>query len=139
MSVFKSGTSLNSRHLTNKNKISFGSSKKVTLKDKIVSSKFMDVQKFVPSYIQTNSKPNINSLIKMDYMKMWQEEHELYKNNVIKQKLLLTKKKPFKRPTFQSKNSAVRDISLQSTDGKINKVDAKNGLKILNAKPIWKI
>lgn len=136
MSTFPSCTSLNSRHLTNINKKTFVPSKKVILKDKIVSSKFMDVQKFVPSYMQTNCKPNIKSLIKMDYVKIWQKEHEMYENNVIKQKLLI-KKKPFKRPTFQSKNSAIRDVSLL-TDGK-NVVDIKNKPKMLNSKPIWKI
>jgi len=93
--------SLNSGSSSNKNKKPFVPSKKAVLKDQIVSSKFVDVKQFVPSYMKTEPKPDIYSLMTMTYGKIWHEEHESYEKSVIEQKL--TKKKPLKRPTFPSK------------------------------------
>lgn len=82
--------------------------KKIILKDQIVSSRFVDTKQFIPSYIQTNSKPDINLLMKMEYAKIWQNEHDLYEKSVIDQKFV--KEKTLKLPTFKSK------CSLSGTD-----------------------
>lgn len=94
--------SLNSSTKSNKNKKPFVPSKKAVLKDQIVSSKFVDVKQFVPSYMKTEPKPDIYSLMTMTYGKIWHEEHKSYEKSVIAEKLI--KKKPLKRPTFPSKN-----------------------------------
>ena len=94
--------SLNSNCSSNKyKKPSVRGSKKAVLKDQIVSSKFFDVKQFVPSYIKTEPKPDMYSLMTMTYGKIWHEEHKSYVKSVIEQKLI--KKKPLKRPTFPSK------------------------------------
>lgn len=79
---------------------------KTIVKNQIVSSKFGDVKQFVPSYDQTNAKPEINALMSMEYAKIWQEEHKTYQKNVIGK--ILIKKPALKRPTFQSSKCPVQ-------------------------------
>lgn len=119
----------------------FVPAKKAVLKDQIVSSKFKDVKQFVPSYVKTEPRPTIQSLMSMEYAKIWQEEHKLYEKNVIEEKLI--KKKPLKRPTFQLKNSvisATKDAILPRR--KIIQFETKEALKIsssiLPKKSVWK-
>jgi len=104
MSSVSCSTSLNSGRLSKKHNGPFVPVKKAVVKDKIVSSKFADTKQFVPSYMKTELKPEICSLLSMEYSRMWQEEHKTYDKNVIEAKLMKMKKKPLKRPTFQSKN-----------------------------------
>lgn len=144
MSAVQSSASLssNSSGSSKKSGKPFVPTKKVVLKDQIVSSKFKDVKQFVPSYVKTEPRPTIQSLMSMEYAKIWQDEHNLYEKNVIEGKLL--KKKPLKRPTFQPKNA----IMLVTKDAILPKrkiiqlKESKEAMKIsssiLPKKSAWK-
>lgn len=146
MSFAPSTTSLNSGCTSNKSKKQpFIPSKKAVLKDQIVSSKFVDVKQFVPSYMKTEPKPDIYSLLTMSYGKMWHEEHKSYEKTVIEQKLI--KKKTLKRPTFPPKFPKVTELVDVAAGGDVlatsvrtkYQTNAKNP-KNLNDKPkyVWK-
>lgn len=135
-------SSSNSSGSSKKSGKPFIPAKKVVLKDQIASSKFKDVKQFVPSYIKTEPRPTIQSLMSMEYAKIWQEEHKSYEKNVIEEKLI--KKKPLKRPTFQLKNSvmsATKDAILPRR--KIIQFETKEVPKnsssiLLKKKSVWK-
>lgn len=82
--------------------------KAVVIKGEIISSRFADVETFVPSYMKTERRPDMSSLISMEYFRIWQREHETYEKNVIEKKLTKPKKrKPLKRPTTISSSSSI--------------------------------
>lgn len=145
MSSIASRTSLvsSSSSLSNKNKKPSVPAKKAVIKDQIVSSKFVDVKQFVPSYMKTERKPEIESLMSMEYAKIWEEEHKVYEKNVIGQKLI--KKKTLKRPTFQPKCSTSTAAAETLGGGDMpsatrRKPEAKDLPNNKNSKPkaIWK-
>lgn len=105
MSFNHSSTSLSLRYSSKNDKKSFGPATKAIVKDHIVSSKFGDLQHFVPSYVITEPKPEISSLMSMEYAKIWEKEHKVYQKNVIEKRLI--KKPTLKRPTFQSPKYSV--------------------------------
>jgi len=143
---FTSLKSLSSSSSSNKNQKLFEPTKKAVLKDQIVSSKFVDVKQFVPSYMKTEPKADIYSLITMTYGKIWHEEHKSYEKSVIEKQLI--RKKTLKRPTFPSKcppkGTELVDVVgggdiLPKTATTKYQADAKNP-KHLNSKPksFWK-
>lgn len=137
MSTFSSRSSLLSTgsRVSTKNKIQkVPPPKKVVIKDKIISSKFSDVEQFVPSYMKTKEKPEICSLMSMEYARIWEEEHKDYEKNVIKEKL--PKKKTFKRPTFQPKRASTMIVGGGDEPSSVlKKVEAKKEKKVLKSKP----
>lgn len=143
MSSVSSYTSLKSNYSLKKNKKPFVPTTKAIIKDKIVSSTFNDVKPFVPSFMKTELKPEINSLITMEYSRIWQEEHKMYQKNVIEEKLNMLKKKPFKRPTFQSKNCStmadagdVISLKRETKKGPVQVLNSSKQSKPL--KSVWK-
>lgn len=89
--------------------------KSVASKDQIVSSKFADVKRFVPSYVLSETKPEIRSLMTMRYAEIWREEHERYEKDVIAEKLV--KEKTWKRPTFRKSSGRSETTSAAAAGG----------------------
>lgn len=121
----------------NKNKISkplCEPSKKVLTKDHIVSSNFAKVKQFTPSYATT--KPEINSLLTMEYAKMWENEYKLYAKNVIEETKKV-KKKVFGPPSLRSNCSKSVATSSDVTPLK-SLIRKKNNIPNAKPKPIWK-
>jgi len=137
MSSVSCSTSLNSSCSWTRRNRPFVPAKKAVIKDKIVSSKFADTKQFVPSYMKTELKPEICSLLTMEYSRIWQEEHKAYDKNVIEGKLMKMKKKPLKRPTFQLKNwsatAGAGDV-LSSSEKRNQQLATRSGPQVLNSK-----
>lgn len=148
MSTVRSYATLNSRCSLNKNKKQFIPSKKTVLKDQIVSSRFVNVKQFIPSYMKTELQPEINSLITMEYAKIWQDEHKLYERNVIEE--MLVEKKRFKPPQTKCFPTAIKCANIPLSTSrpppparkKIQRElkNAKELVKLQNPKPkpVWK-
>jgi FKBP-type peptidyl-prolyl cis-trans isomerase len=68
-------------------------------RDNLVASDFTNVPKFIPSYQTKSEKPNMSSLISMEYQQTWTKEKNEYlksqsaRNNEKKENNLMTKTK----------------------------------------------
>lgn len=136
MSGNSSKISLKSSCSSIKNKAHVVPRKKIIIRDQIVSSKFVDTEQFIPSYIQTKSKPEIYKLLSMEYAKVWQDEHNLYEKSVIDQKFV--KDKRWKLPTFQTKSSLTGTSDGSVSPTKQPEIIKKKNIKNPKPKSVWK-